>query len=100
MLTQERISAAGMVCLNTGQEICRLMFTKLSLTVLLICGGLNAQVAIVNNASFRADQPVAGGSWVAACGACSGVATTTADSLSLPETLPGVKLPLGRADAP
>jgi len=75
------------------------MFHKMSLTVLLLCGGLNAQVAIVNNASFRGDQPVSAGSWVAAFGAFSGVATTTAASFPLPKTLGGVKITVGGVDA-
>jgi minor extracellular serine protease Vpr len=75
------------------------MSIKTYLTVLLFCGGLNAQVAIVNNASFRGDQPVASGSWVAAFGAFSGVATTTAATFPLPKTLGGVKVTVDGVDA-
>lgn len=75
------------------------MSHKICVTVLLLCGGLNAQVAIVNNASFRGDQPVAAGSWVAAFGAFSGVSTTTASAFPLPKTLGGVKVTVAGVDA-
>jgi minor extracellular serine protease Vpr len=75
------------------------MSSKTFLTVLLFCGGLNAQVAIVNNASFRGDQPVAAGSWVAAFGSFSGVSTTTAAAFPLPKTLGGVKVTVGGVDS-
>lgn len=70
------------------------------LTVFLSRCALNAQVAIVNNASFRADQPVSAGSWVAAFGAFSGVATTTAANFPLPKTLGGAKVTVAGVDAP
>ncbi|SRR5258706_5565798 len=75
------------------------MFSKTFLTVLLFCGGLNAQVAIVNNASFRGDQPVAAGSWVAAFGSFSGVSPTTAAAFPLPKTLGGVKITVAGVDS-
>jgi minor extracellular serine protease Vpr len=75
------------------------MSAKTHLTFLLFCASLNAQVAIVNNASFRSDQPVSAGSWAAAFGSFSGVSTTTASSFPLPKTLGGVKVTVGGADA-
>jgi len=68
-------------------------------TVLLFCGALSAQVTIVNNASFRGDQPVSAGSWAAAFGTFSGVTTTTASAFPLPKTLGGVKVTVAGVDA-
>jgi uncharacterized protein (TIGR03437 family) len=51
---------------------------------------LNAQVAIVNGASFRADQPVSAGSWVSAFGTFVNVGESQAGSLPLPKSLNGV----------
>jgi uncharacterized protein (TIGR03437 family) len=68
---------------------------------LLLCAALQAQqIAIVNNASFRGDQPVAPGSWVAAFGAFTGVSTTTAASFPLPKSLAGVRVTVDGVDAP
>ena len=75
------------------------MSHKICLTALLLCGGLSAQVAIVNNASFRGDQPVAAGSWVAAFGAFSSVSTTTAGAFPLPKTLGGVRVTVAGVEA-
>ncbi len=75
------------------------MSTRLSLTLMLLCGSLNAQVAIVNNASFRGDQPISAGSWAAAFGNFTGVATTTASSFPLPNTLAGVRVSVDGVDA-
>jgi len=75
------------------------MSTKIYLTLLLCCGVASAQVAIVNNASFRGDQPITSGSWAAAFGAFSGVTTTTASSFPLPKTLGGVKVTVDGVDA-
>ena len=75
------------------------MFKQLGLSLLLLCASLHAQVAIVNNASFRGDQPVAPGSWAAAFGNFAGVATTTASSFPLPKTLGGVKVTIGGIDS-
>jgi len=75
------------------------MITKTTLTSLLFSTILSAQVAIVNNASFRGDQPVSPGSWVAAFGTFSGVATTTASAFPLPKTLGGVKVTIEGVDA-
>ena len=75
------------------------MLNKILLISTLLCASLPAQV-IVNNASFRADQPVAAGSWVAAFGTFSGVTTTTAPSIPLPKTLGGVKVIVAGVEAP
>src|SRR5262249_27291880 len=77
----------------------RIMFNKISLLLALSSGILSAQVAIVNGASFRGDQPVSAGSWVAAFGAFTGVTTTTASSFPLPKLLGGVKITIEGVDA-
>lgn len=76
------------------------MTFKLYLAVLLSCVGLSAQIVVVNNASFRGDQPVAAGSWVAAFGTFSGATTTTASGFPLGTTLGGAKVTVGGVDAP
>lgn len=65
-----------------------------------LCSGLHAQVTIVNNASFRGDQPVAPGSWAAAFGTFAGVSATTASTFPLPKTLGGVTVKIDGVDAP
>jgi minor extracellular serine protease Vpr len=75
------------------------MSRNLVLFTALFCVSLTAQVVIVNNASFRADQPVAAGSWVAAFGAFNGVSTQTATSFPLPRTLASVKVTVDGVDA-
>ena len=75
------------------------MLSRISVSLLLLCGGLHAQVAIVNNASFRGDQPVAAGSWVAAFGTFAGISTTTASVLPFPKTLGGVKVTVAGVEA-
>ena len=76
------------------------MFKKVSLSILFVSISLTAQVTIVNNASFRADQPVSAGSWVAAFGSFAGVSTTTATAFPLPNALGGVKITVAGAEAP
>jgi uncharacterized protein (TIGR03437 family) len=76
------------------------MCSRISLALVVFCAGVQAQVAIVNNASFRGDQPVAAGSWVAAFGSFTGVSTTTASGFPLPKTLGGVKVTVDGVDAP
>jgi minor extracellular serine protease Vpr len=76
------------------------MSTKMCLTFVLLCGSIQAQVAIVNNASFRSDQPVAAGSWVAAFGTFNGIQTTTAPGFPLPKTLGGVTVTVEGVQAP
>ncbi len=67
---------------------------------------MQAQVAIVNNASFRPEQPVSAGSWVAAFPLPSGstfagiTAAATAPSFPLPKNLGGTKITIGGVDAP
>src|SRR5262245_21351393 len=76
------------------------MFFRTVVPALLLCAGLHAQVAIVNAASFRGDQPVSPGSWVAAFGTFTGVPTTTASTLPLPKTLGGVRVTGDGVEAP
>ena len=76
------------------------MTFKLYLVVLLCCAALSAQIVVVNNASFRGDQPVAAGSWVAAFGTFTGATTTTASAFPLGTTLGGAKVTVGGVDAP
>ncbi len=76
------------------------MSRKLLLASLLLCSGLQAQVAIVNAASFATNQGVAAGSWAAAFGTFSGIATTTATTLPFPTSLAGVKLTINGVAAP
>jgi uncharacterized protein (TIGR03437 family) len=71
-----------------------------TLLPLLLCAGLQAQVAIVNNASFRGDQAIAAGSWAAAFGTFANVAATTASTFPLPKTLGGVTVKVDGIDAP
>lgn len=70
------------------------------LALAALCAGLHAQVTIVNNASFRGDQPVAPGSWAAAFGTFAGVTATTASTFPLPKTLGGVTVKIDGVDAP
>jgi uncharacterized protein (TIGR03437 family) len=74
------------------------MSLKTVVPALLLCAGLQAQVAVVNNAGFR--QPVAGGSWVAAFGTFTGVPTTTAAAFPLPKVLGGVRVTVDGVEAP
>jgi minor extracellular serine protease Vpr len=69
------------------------------LSSLVLCAAVRAQVSVVNNASFRGDQPVTAGSWVAAFAAFTGVAATTAQSFPLPKTLGGVTVKIDGVDA-
>jgi len=66
----------------------------------MLCGGLNAQVTVVNGASFRIDQAVTGGSWAAAFGAFAGVSDTLAAGFPLPATLGGVTVTVGGVESP
>jgi uncharacterized protein (TIGR03437 family) len=75
------------------------MSRNIFLFAVLFCGSLTAQVVIVNNASFRSDQPVAAGSWVAAFGVFSGVSTQTATNFPLPKTLASVRVSIDGTDA-
>ncbi len=75
------------------------MSIKTLLPIFLSIASLFAQVTIVNNASFRGEQPVASGSWVAAFGAFTGVQATTASSFPLPKTLGGIRVAIDGVDA-
>jgi uncharacterized protein (TIGR03437 family) len=67
---------------------------------LTFCATLQAQVAVVNGASFRKDQPVAPGSLASAFGTFTGVMATSASSLPLPATLAGVSVTVEGVTAP
>jgi uncharacterized protein (TIGR03437 family) len=76
------------------------MTLKSFAAVLFSCASLSAQITIVNNASFRGDQPVAPGSWVAAFGVFTGATTATATVFPLGTTLGGARVTIGGIDAP
>src|ERR1700755_3126589 len=76
------------------------MTFKSYVAVLLSCSALSAQVVVVNNASFRGDQPVAAGSWVAAFGTFTGATTATATSFPLGTNLGGATVTIGGVAAP
>ena len=61
---------------------------------------MNAQVTVLNGASFRTDQPVAAGSWATAFGAFTGVANAQATAVPLPKTLGGVTVTVDGMEAP
>lgn len=65
-----------------------------------LCAGLQAQVTVLNGASFRADQRVAPGSWATAFGAFSGVTSDVAPGYPIPKTLGGVTVTVDNIDAP
>jgi uncharacterized protein (TIGR03437 family) len=65
-----------------------------------LCAGLQAQVTVLNGASFRTDQSVAAGSWATAFGAFSGVTATIASSYPILKTLGGVTVTVDSIDAP
>src|SRR5262249_54517169 len=64
------------------------------------CGTLQAQVTVINGASFRTEQPVAAGSWASAFGTFTGVTSTTATTVPFPKTLGGVAVSIDGVDAP
>lgn len=76
------------------------MTFKQYFVVLFSCLSLSAQVVVVNNASFRGDQPVAAGSWAAAFGTFTGATTATATTFPLGTTLGGARLSIAGIDAP
>lgn len=76
------------------------MTLKLYSVVLFTCAALSAQVVVVNNASFRGDQPIAPGSWAAAFGTFTGATTSTATAFPLGTTLGGARVSVGGVDAP
>ena len=68
--------------------------------LLASCGALQAQISVLNGASFRVGQPVTGGSWAAAFGTFTGVAQTTATTSPIPKTLGGVTVTVNGVAAP
>jgi hypothetical protein len=76
------------------------MLSRVFLSLAIVCASLNAQVAIVSSASFRANQPVAAGSYATAFGTFTGVPTTTSNTATLPTTLGGVSLQIEGVSAP
>jgi uncharacterized protein (TIGR03437 family) len=76
------------------------MLRKILLVSTLLCGALQAQIAVVNAASFATNQGVTAGSWAAAFGTFTGVPTTTATPFPFPTTLGGTKLTIAGIAAP
>lgn len=68
-------------------------------TLAVCCSAVQAQIAVVNGASFRAEQPVSPGSYVSAFGTFAGVTSTTA-AVPYPKTLGGVSVTVDGAEAP
>lgn len=69
-------------------------------TLLLAAASLQAQVTVLNGASFRVDQPVSAGSWAAVFGTFPGVSQTVASQSPLPKSLGGVSVTIGGQAAP
>jgi uncharacterized protein (TIGR03437 family) len=65
---------------------------------LLVAMGLQAQVAVVNGASFRKDQPVAAGSIASAFGTFTGTTETQAAAVPLPKSLGGARVIVGSTE--
>jgi uncharacterized protein (TIGR03437 family) len=61
---------------------------------------VSAQVAVVNAASFRSNQPVTAGSIAAAFGTFAGVTATPATALPLPKLLGGVRVLVDTIESP
>jgi len=76
------------------------MIPKISLALIALCAGLQAQVTVANGASFRTDQPVTAGSWAVALGDFSGVSTQQAQALPLDTNLGGVSIKVDGNDSP
>jgi len=68
--------------------------------VLASCGALQAQVTVLNGASFQVGQPLTAGSWAAAFGTFPGVTQTVANALPIPTTLGGVTVSINGVAAP
>lgn len=64
------------------------------------CGAMQAQIAVLNGASFRVGQPVTAGSWAAAFGTFANVTQTTASASPIPKTLGGVTVSVNGVAAP
>jgi uncharacterized protein (TIGR03437 family) len=81
-------------------NIQELLMRTFCAAIFFVCTlGLQAQVAVVNGASNRPEQPVAAGSWATAYGTFAGV-TTTASALPFPSTLGGVSVSIAGSNAP
>lgn len=76
------------------------MRTLFAFASIVCCAGLQAQVAVVNGASFRPEQAVTNGSWASAFGNFAGVTATTAPGFPVPKTLGGVVVNVAGIDAP
>lgn len=72
---------------------------KILLPLAMFAAGLQAQVTVLNGASFRTDQPIAAGSWATAFGNFAGVSNTIAPSFPLPKALGGVTVTVEGVDA-
>lgn len=68
--------------------------------LLACCGALQAQITVLNGASFRVGQPITGGSWAAAFGTFTGVTETVATTSPIPKTLAGVTVSVNGVAAP
>jgi uncharacterized protein (TIGR03437 family) len=66
----------------------------------VVCSALQAQVTVINGASFRREQPITGGSWASAFGTFTGVTSTTATVSPLPKNLGGVTVSVDGTEAP
>lgn len=76
------------------------MHRTLILLSLAVCAGLQAQVAVLNGASNRTDQPVTRGSWATAYGTFAQVTQTVAPGYPIPKTLGGVTVTVDGVEAP
>ncbi len=72
---------------------------KTVLLTFLLSASLQAQIAVINAASFSTNKGVSPGSYAAAFGTFTGVTTTTA-ALPFPKVLAGVKVTVDGVDAP
>jgi len=72
----------------------------LALIFLTLSSTVQAQVVVLNGASFRTEQPLAGGSWATAFGAFAGVTTATAEAYPLPTSLGGATVKVDGVSAP
>src|SRR5262245_36604023 len=76
------------------------MRVLLGCALFVVCTVLEAQVTVINGASFRPEQPVSAGAWASAFGAFTGVTQTTATVAPIPKTLGGVTVTVDGVDAP
>jgi uncharacterized protein (TIGR03437 family) len=76
------------------------LFTLTLIASMPFCAGLEAQVSVVNGASFRSGQPVTQGSWVSALGTFPGVTDTVAPGGQIPTSLGGVTVSVQGVAAP